>query len=177
MKRYIALAFITALTLPACASVVSPGATEPLPLSQHVMETSRVGTITISTGWLRAKDDFGDTFVDEVREELDACATGQNTLNLRIHVDRLRRDGRLGAALTGDGAHTLAAIAEFVDPAQGNAVVGRFPIEVATPSGGVIPALFGDRQMMVSEAWGRALCTEAFGRNPRRPGLHNATPH
>lgn len=176
MKHFTAAAFIAALTLPACAPVVPGGPTEPLRMSPYAMETSRVGTITLSSEWLRANDEFSDTFVDEIREELNGCATGETPLNLRIHVDELHRNSRLASVLTGRGAHTLAATAEFVDPARGNAVVGRFPIEVAIPSGGGLPALFGDRQMIASEAWGRALCTEAFGRNPRRPGPHNATP-
>jgi hypothetical protein len=64
---------------------------------------------------------------------------------------------------------------EFVDPARNNRVLGRFPIQVSTSAQGRVGGLLGDRQMMVSEAFGRAVCEQAFGRNSRDPGLHNAT--
>ena len=77
--------------------------------------------------------------------------------------------------LRGEGVHRLRATAELVDPARGGQIVGRYPIEVGTQAGGRIAGVLGDRQMMVSEEFGRALCEVAFGRNPRRPGPQNAT--
>ena len=71
--------------------------------------------------------------------------------------------------------HTLEGTVEFVDPSRGNLVVGRFPITVATTAGGRLAGLLGDRQMMVSEEFGRSVCDQAFGRNPRERGPHNAT--
>ena len=55
-------------------------------------------------------------------------------------------------------------------------MVGRFPITVEAPTSGGLVGVLADRQMVVSEAWARELCREAFGRNPRTPGPHNATP-
>ncbi|MDO1558943.1 hypothetical protein Q0812_05825 [Brevundimonas sp. 2R-24] len=168
----IAAATFAALTLCACAPVVAGG--PPMALDPALRDQARLGTITMSSDWLMAEDDFSDTFTDEVGEELRRCMTGDRTLNLRLHVDDLDRAGRLETVVRGDGMHTLAATAEFVDP-QTRQVVGRYPIRVATQAGGAVPALLGDRQMMVSEEYGRALCEEAFGRNPRRSGPWNAT--
>lgn len=163
-----------ALGVTACAGVVEGG--PPMPLAPALMETARVDAIYMSSGviWW-AGDDFSDTFTEEVREELSRCATGTYPLNLRLHVDDMRKASRAEVLAYGDGMHSLAAVAEFVDPARGNMVVGRFPIVVGTQAGGRVAGLLGDREMMVSEEYGRALCDEAFGRNPRAPGPHNAT--
>jgi hypothetical protein len=175
VRSTVAIIAMSALVagLSACAPVVRGGA--PMPLMPGLMETATVNTITISTGWLNVEDDFADTFTDEVREELETCAYGNYPLTLRVHVDEVHRASRVGVLLNGDGLNTLAATAELVDPAHGDRVVGRFPIVVGAPAGGRVAGVLGDRQMMVSEQWGRALCDQAFGRNPRQPGPHNAT--
>lgn len=129
----------------------------------------------MSSGWLNTEDDFADTFSDEVHEELRRCMWGTAPINVRVHLDDLQRAGRLETLLNGDGEHHLSGTVEFVDPARGNRVLGRFPIRVSTSARGRVGGLLGDRQMMVSEAFGRAVCDEAFGRNPRDAGPHNAT--
>ncbi len=174
MKPVIAAAALAALVaVSACAPVIEGGPPIDLPLA--LQETAQVGSITMSSAWLDAEEDFSDTFSEEVREELSACMHGTAPIDVRIHVERLDRAGRLEMLLNGEGMHTLEGTAEFVDPARGDLVVGRFPISVATTAGGRIAGLLGDRQMMASEEFGRSLCEQAFGRNPRRPGLHNAT--
>ena len=174
MKPVIAAAALAALVaVSACAPVIEGGPPIDLPLA--LQETAQVGSITMSSAWLDAEEDFSDTFPEEVREELSACMHGTAPIDVRIHVERLDRAGRLDMLLNGEGMHTLEGTVEFVDPARGNLVVGRFPISVATTAGGRLAGLLGDRQMMASEEFGRSLCEQAFGRNPRRPGLHNAT--
>lgn len=174
MKPVIAAAALAALVaVSACAPVIEGGPPINLPLA--LQETAQVGSITMSSAWLDAEEDFSDTFSEEVREELSACMHGTAPIDVRIHVERLDRAGRLEMLLNGEGMHTLEGTVEFVDPARGDLVVGRFPISVATTAGGRIAGLLGDRQMMASEEFGRSLCEQAFGRNPRRPGLHNAT--
>lgn len=163
------------LCLVACAPVVQGG--PPMPLSPDLVNGARVDVITMSSGWLQSEEDFSDTFTDEVREELTRCATGSRPLNLRLHVDDLERAGRLEGLVGGGGRHFLAATAEFTDPARDDLVVGRFPITVEAPTSGGLAGVLADRQMVVSEAWARELCREAFGRNPRTPGPHNATPN
>lgn len=172
MKRLIAA--LTACTaVAACAPVVQGG--PPVGLPSGLTQTARVTSVVLSSDWVRANDDFAETFSDEVLEELDMCAYGTYPLQLRVHVEDVDRAGRLETLLNGRGVHTVRATAELVDPARQGLVVGRYPLEVGTQAGGRIAGLFGDRQMMVSEAFGRALCDAAFGRNPRRPGPHNAT--
>ena len=161
------------LAFTACAPVIEGG--PPIALPIGLQETAQVGSITLSTAWLNAEEDFADTFSDEVREELSRCMWGTAPINVRVHIDDIRRADRLGVLLNGDGVHTLSGTVEFVDPADGNRVLGRFPVSVATSAQGRLGGLLGDRQMMVSEEFGRAVCEQAFGRNPRDRGLHNAT--
>ncbi len=174
MKSLLAAAAVAALiATTACAPVIEGG--PPMDLPPGLQETAQVGSITMSSAWLDAEEDFSDTFSEEVREELSRCMHGTAPIDVRIHVERLDRAGRLEMLLNGQGMHTLEGTVEFVDPARGNMVVGRFPITVATTAGGRIAGLLGDRQMMVSEEFGRSLCEQAFGRNPRERGPHNAT--
>lgn len=165
---------LSALATVACAPVVEVGG-PPLALPPGLQETAQVGTITMSSAWLDAEEDFSDTFSDEVHEELKTCMWGTAPINVRIHIEEMHRADRLGVLLNGDGTHMLRGVVEFVDPSHGNEVVGRFPVAVATSAQGRVGGLFGDRQMMVSEEFGRAICDQAFGRNPRDPGPHNAT--
>ena len=174
MKSLFAAAAAAALlATAACAPVIEGG--PPMDLPPGLQETAQVGSITMSSAWLDAEEDFSDTFSEEVREELSRCMYGTAPIDVRIHVDRLDRAGRVEMLLNGQGMHTLEGTVEFVDPGRGNLVVGRFPITVATTAGGRIAGLLGDRQMMVSEEFGRSLCEQAFGRNPRDRGPHNAT--
>ena len=174
MKSLLAAAAVAALiATAACAPVIEGG--PPMDLPPGLQETAQVGSITMSSAWLDAEEDFSDTFSEEVREELSRCMYGTAPIDVRIHVERLDRAGRLDMLLNGRGMHTLEGTVEFVDPGRGNRVVGRFPISVATTAGGRIAGLLGDRQMMVSEEFGRSLCEQAFGRNPRGGGLRDAT--
>ena len=174
MKSLLAAAAAAALlATAACAPVIEGG--PPMDLPPGLQETAQVGSITMSSAWLDAEEDFSDTFSEEVREELSRCMYGTAPIDVRIHVDRLDRAGRVEMLLNGQGMHTLEGTVEFVDPGRGNLVVGRFPITVATTAGGRLAGLLGDRQMMVSEEFGRSVCDQAFGRNPRERGPHNAT--
>lgn len=158
--------------LGACAPVVQGG--PPLPLAPEVRDSARLGSITLSSDWLQSEEDFAETFSDEVGDELRACMTGGRVLNVRIHVDDLRRESRLGALLNGDGIHTVSGVVEFVDTQDG-AVVGREFVSVATSAQGRLGGLFGDRQMMVSEEFGRALCDQAFGKVRASGRLEDST--
>ena len=161
------------LAVTACAPVIEGGPPMALPIG--LQETAQIGSVTLSTGWLDAEEDFAGTFSEEVHEELSRCMWGTAPINLRVHIDEMQRAGRLETLFNGDGVHTLSGTVEFVDPADGNRVLGRFPVEVATSAQGRLGGLLGDRQMMVSEEFGRAVCEQAFGRNPRDRGPQNAT--
>lgn len=174
MKSIFAAAAVAALiATSACAPVVHGG--PPIALPPGLQETAQVGSITMSSAWLDAEEDFSETFSEEVREELGRCMYGTAPINVRIHVERMQRAGRVEMLLNGEGMHTLEGTVEFVDPSHGDRIVGRFPISVATTAGGRLAGLVGDRQMMVSEEFGRSICEQAFGRNPRDRGPHNAT--
>lgn len=173
MKSAAAALSALLLTTAACAPVIEGGPPIDLPLG--LQETAQVGSITMSSAWLDAGEDFADTFSDELHEELRRCMWGTAPIDVRVHIDDIRRADRLGVLLNGDGVHTLSGTVEFVDPADGNRVLGRFPVSVATSAQGRLGGLLGDRQMMVSEEFGRAVCEQAFGRNPRDRGPHNAT--
>lgn len=167
-----ALIAATLLAATACAPVIEGG--PPIALPIGLQETAQIGSVTLSTGWINAEDDFSETFSEEVHKELSRCMWGTSPINLRVHIDEMQRAGRLETLLSGDGAHTLSGTVEFVDPAD-NRVLGRFPVSVATSARGRVGGVLGDRQMMVSEEFGRAVCEQAFGRNPRDRGPHNAT--
>ena len=153
MKSVFAAAAVAALiTTAACAPVIEGG--PPMELPPGLQETAQVGSITMSSGWLDAEDDFSDTFSEELREELSRCMYGTAPIDVRVHVERMERADRAEVLLNGDGMHALEGTVEFVDPSRGNLVVGRFPISVATTAGGRLAGLIGDRQMMVSEEFG-----------------------
>ncbi|RZJ03141.1 MAG: hypothetical protein EON89_12685 [Brevundimonas sp.] len=173
MKSAAVLAATLLFATAACAPVIQGG--PPMALPPGLQETAQLGAIYMSSDWLQSGDDFAETLTDEVGEELSRCMHGTAPVDIRIHIDDLHRADRLGVLLNGDGVHTLSGTVEFVDPAHGNRVVGRFPVAVATSAQGRVGGLLGDRQMMVSEEFGRAICDQAFGRNPRDRGPHNAT--
>lgn len=174
MKTLLTAAALAAFAaIAACAPVIEGG--PPVALPPGLQETAQVGTITMSSAWLNAEDDFADTFSEEVREELGRCMWGTAPINVRVHIDEMQRADRVQTLLNGDGRQSMAGTVEFVDPSHDNRVVGRFPVAVTTNAGGRLGAVIGDRQMMLSEAFGRAVCEEAFGRNPRDRGPHNAT--
>lgn len=166
-------ALLLSASVAACAPVIEGG--PPMDLPSGVMETAHVNTIYMSSEWLDSSEDFSDTFSDEVREELSLCAYGTYPLDVRVHIDGLERAGRLDVLLTGQGQNALTGVVEFTDPARANVVVGRYPISVTTTAGNRLTGLIADREMVVSEAFGRAICDAAFARNPRRPGPWNAT--
>lgn len=173
MKPVYRLAALCAVAMTAaCTSVVEGG--PPIALPAGLQETAQIGAITMSTDWLDSEGDFAETFTEEVREELQLCMWGTAPINVRVHIDRMQRAGRLETLLRGDGEHRLSGTVEFVDPERGR-IFGRFPVTVVTGAGGRVGGVLGDRQMIVSEAFGRAVCETAFGRNPRYPGPQNAT--
>ena len=65
---------IATLVLTACAPVVAGG--PPMEVLSGLQETGQLRNIYLSSDWLRAEDDFQDTFTDELGEELrDHVAT------------------------------------------------------------------------------------------------------
>jgi len=155
------LAAAAALSLAACATATTGAA--PLPMAPEIAARSHIGVVRMTSDWVSGNPDFTDTFTDAVHENLADCARGPEKLDLRLHVSHTHREGRLAQLLNGGGAHEIAGVAEFVDPANG-AVVGRYPIHVVVDAGGPVEALLADRQLMISDAFATELCRQAFGR-------------
>jgi len=155
------LAAAATLSLAACATATMGSA--PLPMAPEIAARSHIDVVRMTSDWVSGNPDFTDTFTDAVHENLADCARGPEKLDLRLHVSHTHREGRLAQLLNGGGAHEIAGVAEFVDPANG-AVVGRYPIHVVVDAGGPVEALLADRQLMISDAFATALCRQAFGR-------------
>lgn len=116
----------------------------------------------------------------EVENELRRCATGDRLVDATIRVDRLGYDGRPGSLIDGNGIDEMSAVVEFVEPGAGGSqpegpVVARYRVSVGARSGDLIERVAGDRISHAAEELGRALCMQAFGRNPRPPGIQNST--
>lgn len=119
--------------------------------------------------------DFRTDFEFEVRQELKRCATGPRPLNAVILVDNLVYDDRLRSLVDGKGYDMVGGVVELTDPAQGDRIVARYRIEAGTNSGGLLTRILGDRLDAMAEEFGRALCMEAFGQNPRGHPVFNTT--
>jgi hypothetical protein len=171
MKR-LGYGLVLGVVLSGCAPVTAGG--PPVALAPEFVDGARVDTIFMSSEWLRSEPDFEETFTEEVREELNLCARGPRRLDMRVHLEDLRRGERLDVILRGRTEHQLSGVVEFVDP-RSRAVVGRYPISVAAGTDNPLVAAVADRQMVVSEAFGRELCRQAFGRNPRGHPLTRST--
>ena len=157
-----------AALLGACTAARGVGG-PPMPLAPEYVAGASIDTIFLSTNWLPSEPDFSDTFTDELREELALCAAGPRRLDMRVHLDDLRRGERAPGA-----EHHLSGLVELIDPAT-RAVVGRYPIAVSAGTPSPLAAVLADRQMVVSEAFGREVCRQVFGRNPRGHPLSRAT--
>lgn len=73
-----------ALVLASCAPVVAGG--RPVEVLSGLQDTAQLRNIYMSSDWLRAEDDFTDTFADEVGEELRRCMWGTAPIDVRIHL-------------------------------------------------------------------------------------------
>lgn len=118
----------------------------------------------------------------EIRNELRYCATGDHLLDATVHVDELRYDNRLGSLADGDGIDEMSAVVEFIEPVAPDGaaqpappVVARYRISVGARTGNAVESLMGDSISHAAEELGRGLCMQAFGRNPRPPGIQNST--
>ncbi len=160
MKRHLVVALGSLTMISACATVEVGGS--PVHLAPELAANARVGQIYVSTDWLDSEEDFQATFTDALAGEMALCGGGSHRLNLSVHIEALRRAPR-GQILAGDDArHRLKATAEFKDPSNGGQVVGRYPIVVDIPAGSGAVAALMDRQDMVSNAFARTLCEQAF---------------
>jgi hypothetical protein len=122
-----AMTAAAALLLAGCATSADPGAggivfdVPDVPMLEALGDAEGNVDIVAWSGFVEPA--WADTFTDEVREELGRCMWGTAPINVRVHIDDIRRADRLGVLLNGDGVHTLSGTVEFVDPADGNRVL------------------------------------------------------
>lgn len=119
--------------------------------------------------------EFTSTVEEELGEELSRCATGNRQVDVTVLVTSREADRRLRSLLDGNGADTLGAIVELVEPGPEGRVLGRYAVQVGARSGNLLERAVGDSLMNTAEMMGRDLCLQAFGRNPRPPSVLNAT--
>lgn len=203
MRRLLPAMFVLATTLSACTAVdalrvrggpamaLAPADVDQVRIDLIFVEgTSRVidqfqsyrgedpSLVELQEGASRRapfiESDFSLTFESELRHELKRCATGTRPLHAVVLIDEFRMDERLRSLIDAKGFDTVSGVVEFVDPAT-DTVVGRYRIRAGTNSGGLLSRIVGDRADNAAEEFGRALCMEAFGRNPRPPRILNST--
>jgi hypothetical protein len=117
---------------------------------------------------------FEDDVGTEIGEELRRCADGPRLLEARVLIADLIYDDRLRSLVDGRGADLIGGVVELADPATGE-IVGRYEVRAGTNSGGLLTRIVTDRTSNLAEEFGRALCMQAFGRNPRPPAIQNST--
>lgn len=118
----------------------------------------------------------------EIRNELRYCATGDQLLDATVYVDQLSYDRRGDSLADGNGIDEMSAVVEFVEPVAPDssgepapAVAARYRISIGARAGNAVESLLGDGISHAAEELGRELCMQAFGRNPRPPGVQNST--
>jgi len=161
MKRMV-LAAAAAVVFAAPAAARGPISGPPIELPAEIARDARVDVIRMSSSWIQAKEDFSDTFQWQVGAYLNRCAKGARKLTLRTHIYDLSKEDAVGR-LFQRGEHNLAAVAEFVDR-KSKAVVGRYYFDLGVDSGGFLKALVAEPELMLSEAYGKAMCAEVFDR-------------
>ncbi|MES2834899.1 MAG: hypothetical protein V4707_09360 [Pseudomonadota bacterium] len=147
--RHPGLIFLAALS--ACAPAVGDG--PPFPIAADLAASARVGRVTMQSDMFNVPDDFSRLFATEVAGSLVECARGQRTLNLKVFIHELDRNGDL---LESDGRTRLPAVAELSTP--DGRVVGRYDLRIDLPGAETLEA----RRVAVSRAIGIQLCRTAF---------------
>ncbi len=160
MKRSFCAA-LAAVCLCAPASA-KPIKGPPIDLPAEIAREARVDMIRMSSSWIQAKEDFADTFQWQVGAHLNRCAKGKRKLTLRTHIYELSKEDAAGR-LFERGEHNLGAVAEFVDR-KSKQVVGRYYLDLGVDSGGFLKALVAEPELMLSEAYGKSICSTAFRR-------------
>lgn len=110
---------LAAMALAACVSMPPPavrGGPE-LRLAPERVASARIRNISATTASLYNVD-LGPSFGEDIRGALKTCARGEVDLDLNAHVEQPDRD-------------RLIATFELVDPAQGDAAVGRYRVKTA----------------------------------------------
>lgn len=145
----LAASALGALFLGGCVAVDVDGGALTLP--PEALSQARIGPITLSSRGALVPDGYIGMDVPGLRQELERCARGDRPLALRLDVE--------GAS---SGWRDISVIAEFVDPARNDLIVGRYfmrPREHTRHRG---ENLLDDREMTLAEEVGYAVCNTVF---------------
>lgn len=146
---HLGLPLIAALSLSGCVGVDVDGPLIDLPA--ETLAQTRIGTIFLSSNGTPMPDGYVGIDVPNLRQELERCARGPRPLVLRLDVEG-------GANRWRD----VSVIAEFVDPAQDDLIVGRYFTRPRDPSLYRADDVLNDREMSFAEEVGYAVCTTVF---------------
>lgn len=184
-----------ALALSGCTAPIAVQSGPLTPLSSAQAASVRIVTVEVSGApsvldrYAQTKADYGvyrpDSTLEsefsasvssEVGHELRLCATGDRALGARVLIDALAYDGDVSSLWNGAGADAIAGVVELYDPAAPAEVLARYRVRASSNSGNAVVRMVSDRLDGLAEAFGRSLCMEAFGRNPRAHPIFNSTP-
>jgi|GEM_PF-2483510 len=182
MKKF-SLASVAAVALAGCVATANPDAPT-VDMTAEMID--RVGPARIITkvddGAWRFNLDVEDTLQyalnDEIRQEFELCATGDQPVDVRVTITEFDVDDPSWPAHQIDGVHHIAGTVEFV--AASGQVIGRYPVRAILPSRSEMRSLRYEYKAsrVAAESFGRAVCLEVFGRNPRLDDpQRNATPN
>lgn len=170
-RRAAAIACLIAAS--ACAPLVAGGA--PLSLSPEMATHARLGRIEsemILNGAVAALESdgvsLGDYLNSEVAQELGACATGDHSLDVRIRITASSLEEPGEPYWMADENEYIVGAVELFDPTAGE-IVGRYEVHASLPSPREMQGMSWSPSsaQVAGESFGRALCMEVFGRNPR----------
>jgi hypothetical protein len=151
---------LIAACLAAPAEARGPITGPAIDLPAEIAADAQVDVIRMSTDWLNAREDFSDTFDWQVGAHLRQCAKGKRKLTLRTHIPDLRKEDLIGR-LFRRGEHQMLAAAELIDR-KSKAVVARYYFDLGVDSGAFAKALVAEPELMLSQAYGKELCAQAF---------------
>lgn len=166
-----------ALVVAACVSFPQP---PPGPVDLDTITVGRI-TVIVDDGVLRLNEDLDHSIPrvlpDEVRQELDLCATGAYQLDLHIRITSFSVDAPDWPMHKVEGVHSMIGSASLVR--SSGEVVATRDIQAQLPSAASMRELRWEQpaSRVGAEAFGRAVCRGFFGRNPRsQDPQRNATP-
>lgn len=151
---HLGLPLIAAMSLGACVGVDVNGPL--IAASPEILRQARIGGITLSSNGVPTADNHAGMNTDDLRRELARCARGTHSLALRLDIeDVFRRD--------------MTVIAEFVDPARNDQIVGRYFMRPRERVFDPARNLLDDREMTIAEEIGYAICNTAFNTSASAP--------
>lgn len=137
--------------LAACAPLTDGG--PPFAMAPGLADNARIDRIVLQSDMFNVPDDFSRAFSREASPVMNACATGDRGLEMRVYMHALDRDGALRDP---DGMTRLHVQTELRD--RGGVLVGRYETRVAIPAADDLAT----RRVDAARAIAADLCGQAF---------------